>query len=156
MIHQSPPGHPIVYWHRELPPVSAEIMGEHTVEAASARVEGTIAHRDELWDRCYEDLMERAGARLEQEVERLNGDFAHVLGEVIEARRDDASRKRGCRAASPCSMPPRAIPSESLTPGTGSGSVDLLTRTDDRAARRFETFRHVDAMNVHHRMVATL
>ena len=90
MTHQSPPGHPIVYWHRELPPISAEILGEHTVEAASARVEGTLAHRDELWDRCYEDLMARAHARLEQEVERLHGHFAHVLGEVIEARRDDA------------------------------------------------------------------
>ena len=43
----------IVYWHRELPPLSAELMAEHTLEATSSRVPGTISHRDELWDRCY-------------------------------------------------------------------------------------------------------
>ncbi len=80
---------PIVYWHRDLPPGSAEIMGEHTVEATSSRVEGTIAHRDELWERCYQELMAQARIRLEQEVARLEGDYAHVLEEVIDARRDD-------------------------------------------------------------------
>ena len=82
---------PIIYWHRELPPVTAEMIGEHTLEAASVRVEGTIAHRDELWDRCYEDLMTRARNRLEQEVARLHGDYAHVLGEAIDARHDDTT-----------------------------------------------------------------
>jgi hypothetical protein len=90
MTHPLSTTAPIVYWHRDLPPLIAEVMGEHTIEATSARVEGTIAHRDELWDRCYRDLMAQAGIRLEQEVQRLNGQFAHVLGEVIEARRDDA------------------------------------------------------------------
>jgi hypothetical protein len=84
------PTEPIVYWHRELPPASADIVGEHTLEATSGRVPGTIAHRDELWDRCYADLMSRARTRLEQEVARLHGHFAHVLEEVVEARRDDA------------------------------------------------------------------
>jgi hypothetical protein len=84
------PAVPIIYWHRELPPSSAEIMGEHTVEATSDRVEGTIAHRDELWDRCYRDLMARARLRLEQEVARLNGHYAHVLEEVIDTSHDDA------------------------------------------------------------------
>jgi hypothetical protein len=65
-------------------------MGEHTVEATSDRVEGTIAHRDELWDRCYQDLMARARVRLEQEVARLGGHYAHVLDEVIDTGRDDA------------------------------------------------------------------
>ncbi len=32
----------VVYWHRELPPFEAEALGEHTVEAASARVPDTI------------------------------------------------------------------------------------------------------------------
>ena len=49
----------IVYWHRELPPLEAELVAEHTVEANSSRVPGTIAHRDELWDQCYRELMER-------------------------------------------------------------------------------------------------
>ena len=84
-------GSRIVYWHRELPPVNAEIMGAQTVEATSDRIEGTIAHRDELWDRCYQNLMNHARVRLEQEVARLHGDYAHVLDEVTDVRHDDAT-----------------------------------------------------------------
>jgi hypothetical protein len=80
----------VVYWHRELPPVDAEIAGEHTVEAASRRVPGTIAHREDLWRECYEDLMTQARIRLEQEVARLGGHYAHVLDEAIDMRRDEA------------------------------------------------------------------
>jgi hypothetical protein len=87
----SSPSSPIVYWHRELPPLRAEVMGEHAVEATSGRVEGTIAHRDELWDRCHKELMDQALVRLEQEVARLNGHYAHVLEEVIDTRHDDAT-----------------------------------------------------------------
>jgi hypothetical protein len=47
----------IIYWHRELPPLAAELMGEYTVEATSSPVPGTLAHRDELWSRCLDDLM---------------------------------------------------------------------------------------------------
>ncbi len=54
----------IVFWHRELPPLDAELMAEHTIEATSGRVEGTISHRDELWDRCYRELMGNTQARL--------------------------------------------------------------------------------------------
>ena len=61
-------GNRIIYWHRELPPFDAEAMGEHVVEAASGRVPGTLAHRDELWSQCYEDLMAQVRIRLEQEV----------------------------------------------------------------------------------------
>lgn len=81
----------IVYWHRELPPSDAEQMGEHVVEATSARVPSTLAHRDELWDRCYEDLMVQTRAHLEQEVARLGGDYAHVLNESVDSRHDDVS-----------------------------------------------------------------
>jgi hypothetical protein len=81
----------IIYWHRELPPLDAEAMGEHTLEATSRRMPGTIAHRDELWDRCYEDLMAQAGARLEQEVARLGGRYAHVLDESVDSRHDDVT-----------------------------------------------------------------
>ena len=61
-------------------------MGEHIVEATSGQVPDTLAHRDELWDRCYEELMTQACERLEQEVARLGGDCAHVLNECIETR----------------------------------------------------------------------
>ena len=76
----------VVYWHRQLPPLEAETVGEHTVEATSHRVPGTISHRDELWDSCYADLMRTARHRLEQEVTRLNGRFAHVLDESVDGQ----------------------------------------------------------------------
>jgi hypothetical protein len=83
----------VVYWHRELPPIDAEPLAEHIVEAASTRVAGTIDHRDELWDRCYRELMKNAEDRLEQELVRLGGDFAHVLHETIDTKHDDAARE---------------------------------------------------------------
>ena len=79
----------IVYWHRELPPLDAELMAEHTVEATSGRVPGTIIHRDELWDRCYEELLANLSTRLAQEVARLGGHYAHVLTESIDRRHDE-------------------------------------------------------------------
>jgi len=79
-----------IYWHRELPPLAAELMGEHTIEANSERVPGTIAHRDDLWDRCYRDLMDQTAIRLDREIVRLGGHYAHILEEVIDSRRDDA------------------------------------------------------------------
>lgn len=81
----------IVYWHRELPPVEAELVAEHTVEADSGRVAGMFSHRDELWNQCYEQLMANAEIRLVQEVARLRGDFAHVHDEAIEPKHDDAA-----------------------------------------------------------------
>jgi len=84
-------GSKIVYWHRELPPLEAELMDEHTVEATSGRVPGTIAHRDELWDRCYQELMASTQTRLVQEIARLGGHYAHVNEESIDIRHDDAA-----------------------------------------------------------------
>jgi hypothetical protein len=66
-------------------------MAEHTVEATSGRVPGTIVHRDELWDRCYEELMANTHTRLIQEVARLGGHYAHVHDESIDTRHDDAT-----------------------------------------------------------------
>jgi hypothetical protein len=80
-----------VYWHRELPPNEAEVLGEGILEATSGRVLGTLANRDHLWDRCLAELMAQAGTRLEQEVRRLGGQYAHVLSESIDTRRDDAA-----------------------------------------------------------------
>jgi hypothetical protein len=87
----------IVYWHRDLPPLDAETAGEYAVEAASKHLPGTIAHRDELWRVCYDDLMTQARVRLEQEVRRLGGDYAHVFDEAIETRRDDSKRETWLR-----------------------------------------------------------
>ena len=80
----------VVYWHRDLPPLDAEILAEHTAEAVSGRVAGTMAHRDELWDRCYLELITKTEERLAQEVMRLGGDCAHILTESIDVRHDDA------------------------------------------------------------------
>ena len=81
----------VVYWHRELPPLEADLMAEHTVEANSGRVPGVLAHRDELWDQCYRELMAAAENRMMQEVARLGGDFAHVHDEVIDPKHDAAT-----------------------------------------------------------------
>lgn len=81
----------IVFWHRELPPLEAELVADHIVEATSSRVPGTLAHRDELWDRCYRELMVNAENRLEQEVRRLGGQYAHIHDEAIEPKHDDAA-----------------------------------------------------------------
>jgi hypothetical protein len=80
-----------IYWHRELPPIDAEMMGEHVLEATSSRVCGSLAFRDELWDRSYHHLMQHTHARLKQEIDRLGGHYAHVLYESIDSRHDDAT-----------------------------------------------------------------
>jgi hypothetical protein len=80
---------PHIYWHRDLPPANARPAGEHVLEAVSGRVAGTLAHRDDLWDHCYRELIARAIDRLGQEVTRLGGDCARVLAEHIEPRRDE-------------------------------------------------------------------
>jgi hypothetical protein len=66
-------------------------MGEHIIEAASARVPSTVAHRDELWDRCHQNLTAQICHRLEQEVLRLGGSYAHVLDESIDSGCDDVT-----------------------------------------------------------------
>lgn len=79
----------IVYWHRQLPPATADAVAEHTLDAQSGRVQGTLSHRDELWDSCYADLMTRTHERLKQEIARLGGRYAHVLSEQVDVRHDD-------------------------------------------------------------------
>jgi hypothetical protein len=81
----------VVFWHRDLPPLEAELLAEHTVEANSTRIAGTLAHRDELWNRCYQELMTNAEERLVQEVVRLGGDYAHVHAEAVTPKHDDVA-----------------------------------------------------------------
>jgi len=80
-----------IYWHRQLPPLDAEAMDEHTVEADSTRVTGEFMHRDDrLWESCEQDLTRALGCRLDQEVRRLGGRCARILDERIEPKFDDA------------------------------------------------------------------
>jgi hypothetical protein len=81
----------VIYWHGDLPPLDAEPDGEHIVEATSSRVKGNLEQRGELWDRCHDELMTRVQDRLQQELARLGGDYAHVLKESIDSRHDDAT-----------------------------------------------------------------
>jgi hypothetical protein len=78
----------IVYWHRDLPPIDAQPIGEYTVEATSEHIPGTIARRDALWDECQRGLTTEVELRLAQEVVRLGGRCAHVLDERIDTKRD--------------------------------------------------------------------
>jgi len=80
-----------IYWHRELPPLTAEMEGEHTIEAVSCRVPLPFAHGDEEWARCHADLMSQVRTRLEQEVARLGGHYAHVRREIVQPKRDEAA-----------------------------------------------------------------
>jgi hypothetical protein len=89
MLTSRDPDGKVIFWHRELPPRDAEPIGDHTMEAMSGRVPGTLRHRDDLWDQCYRELMDRARVRFEQEIVRLGGDYAHVLSEEVEPRHDD-------------------------------------------------------------------
>ena len=82
-----------VYWHRELPPVNMDALGEHVVEATSKHVSNTLLHRDELWDCCYEDLIANACARIKQEVVRLGGTSAHVLDESVNTLSNDVTQE---------------------------------------------------------------
>jgi hypothetical protein len=81
----------MLFWHREMPPLDGDPVGEYVVEANSSRVPGTLAHRDELWDQCYTELMANATSRLVQEVIRLAGHYAHVRDESIVPKHDDAA-----------------------------------------------------------------
>ena len=83
--------HQMIYWHRDLPPLDAEICGEGMLEATSSRVKGTLAGRDHLWDQCVAELMAQARVRLQQEVGRAHARYAHVLSESIDTRRNDAT-----------------------------------------------------------------
>jgi hypothetical protein len=80
-----------IYWHRDLPPVDAEMLGEHVLEANSSRVHASFAYRDEAWESCYRDLMEQTHTRLKQEIDRLGGHYAHIVDESVLSRRDDAT-----------------------------------------------------------------
>jgi hypothetical protein len=80
----------LIYWHRELPPLSAQVEGEHTVQATSEWVAQPGAKRDELWALCYENLMAHVNDRVAQEIKRLHGSCAHVLEEDIKPRIDNA------------------------------------------------------------------
>ena len=60
------------------------------IAEARARVTEYLASAG-AWDRCYRQLMERIDGRIEQEIDRLGGDYAHVLGETIKPRHDDST-----------------------------------------------------------------
>jgi hypothetical protein len=80
-----------VFWHRQLPPLTAEPTEEHTVEADSDHVAGAFVRGDAVWSRCYDGLMARTEDRLVQEIERLGGDFAHIHDESIVPRHNSAT-----------------------------------------------------------------
>ena len=76
----------LVYFRRELPPLSDDAVGEYLVDASSPAVPNTSLGRDELWAHCYDDLMANASERIGQEVLRLHGSCAHVVDEHIEPK----------------------------------------------------------------------
>ena len=82
-----------IYWHRELPPLDAEPIGEHFIELNSMHVPGTLAHRDELWQQCYADLMGKVASELDRELFRLEAQYAHILSESVDSKRNDVTNE---------------------------------------------------------------
>jgi hypothetical protein len=85
------PATQVVYWRRELPPLSEAIEGVHEVEADSPRIRNDLAHRTELWQQCYAPLLAETERRTAQEVARLGGSCAHILEEHVIAKIDDST-----------------------------------------------------------------
>jgi hypothetical protein len=83
----------IVYWRRELPPLSEQLEGEHEVASSSPRVHYEWAAPDAHWSACHAELLACARERITQEVARLGGSCAHVVDEVVRARRDEATQE---------------------------------------------------------------
>lgn len=77
----------IVYFRRELPPLSESLEGEHTVEADSPHVP-MASHLDDVWTVCSDALTAEVVRRIEQEVHRQGGSCAHVVDEQVEPHHD--------------------------------------------------------------------
>lgn len=118
-----------IYWHQELPPLNMEAGGEVLVEATSRRVPGTIAHRDEIWTQCYEDLMAQARERIVQEVQRLGGSCAHVLDESVDSRHDGATGETWLHGSFTC------VVYRPLKQATHQASAFPLAQATERLAR---------------------
>ena len=73
-----------IYWHRDLPPLDAEIEGEHFLDAASEKVPYHFDRRDQLWVECHPSLVSSVETRIDQEITRLGGRCAHIVDEDIE------------------------------------------------------------------------
>jgi hypothetical protein len=83
--------HQVIYWRRDLPPLSEVVEGTHEVEADSPKIHNDLTRRPELWKQCYAPLLEAAERRATQELARLGGSCAHMLDEQIVAKLDDAT-----------------------------------------------------------------
>jgi hypothetical protein len=59
----------------------------------------TIERHGELWHRCYATLTQPTQFRLEQEIARLGGHYAHVIDEHVDSRRNVQPVKAGFTAA---------------------------------------------------------
>jgi hypothetical protein len=105
-----------VYWHRELPPLDSELMGEYELEATTGRITGAPCRATDLWDRVYGELMANTETRLQQEIARLGGDCAHVLHESVHSRRDDAVGRPGCTEYLPTSCTGGPAPTDHAPP----------------------------------------
>lgn len=83
----------IIFWPRELPAPEADLIGEYTVEAASRRLPAALADGNELWNRCYADLMAQVRRQLEQEVLRIGGNYAQMVGETVGSTHDESANE---------------------------------------------------------------
>jgi len=79
--------------------LEAEAMGEHTVEATSSHVLGSLSHRDEPWARCHDEVMAQMRDRRGMAARPIH---VHVVPSSTFGWRSRASshpRSRPCWAA---------------------------------------------------------
>lgn len=89
----SEPAVGVVFWHRDLPPLDDEPVGEHEIVARSRATPFRYADRDALWHEVYPSLMEEATRRITAEVARLGGSSAHVIDEDISSSVDNQTNE---------------------------------------------------------------
>jgi hypothetical protein len=73
-----------VYFHRAWPPVDARPVGEGFVEARTTPVRSSHDERTAHWAAAQTELDALSRSRIEQELDRLGADFAHVFEEHVE------------------------------------------------------------------------
>lgn len=87
----SPPPSQRIFWYHELPPLSAQVLDTHVLEAQSDPIPWRFADRETLWAESQPSLDAAVRERLTQELDRLGAAYAHVVDEHIEEHTDPAT-----------------------------------------------------------------
>ena len=117
-VESQPPdpdaGDKIVYWHRELPPLHAEPLGEYIVEADSRHVTGGLAHRGELWD-LYAVARHLGAALVRLGFTVMTGGGPGLMEAANRGAHEAGGRSVGCNIELPFEQAPNPYLDRSVT-----------------------------------------